>query len=444
MSTVNIPRSDGLIPRAMNRRSLLTWGSAAVGMAAFGPALAACSTSTSSSTSGRKELTFACTKQPGSESMQTFVERYNSSQSNYHVTVRELPPPGSNTEVHQQLVQALGRNDGNVDVFSLDIVWVAEFAAAGWTEPMDANIDSTRKTDYFPGVVTALTYDGKLHGVPWATDAGQLYYRTDIVPKASVPTTWQDLVTVSAAAQQSGKAEFGFLWQAKQAEILVCTLVEFVASAGGGILGPDGKTVLIADAPAIEAVTFMRDLMFTSKVSPKDVLSWDEEPSRRPFTAGQGAFLRQWSYIWNVSQDPSQSQIVGKVGVAPLPAFPSGHSAACLGGWQLGVSSSSKNKDGAIDFANWMSSPATQIEYAGIFGNPPTVSSAYASPKLAASQPAFIQLKDVFVGGTPRPVTPKYPQVSLAIQSAVSRALTNGDVENSLKDCATAIKQIVA
>lgn len=436
--------SDGLAQRAVSRRSLLTWGSAAAGLVALGPALAACSTSTPTATGGRKELTFACTKQPGSESMQTFVDRYNDSQSKYHVTVRELPPPGSNTEVHQQLVQALGRNDGNVDVFSLDIVWVAEFAAAGWTEPMDANIDASRKSDYFPGVVDALTWDGKLHGVPWATDAGQLYYRTDIVPKANVPTTWQDLVSLAAAAQSSGKVDYGYLWQAKQAEILVCTLVEFVASAGGAILGPDGKTVLIAEAPAIEGVNFMRDLIFTSKVSPKDVLSWDEEPSRRPFTAGQGAFLRQWSYIWNVSQDPSQSKIVDKVGVAPLPAFPSGHSAACLGGWQLGVASSSKNKDGAIDFANWMSSPETQITYAGIFGNPPTVSSAYESKELAASQPAFIQLKDVFLGGTPRPVTPKYPQVSLALQSSVSRALVNGDVENALKDCASQLQRIVA
>ena len=39
---------------------------------------------------------------------------------------------------------------------------------------------------------------------------------------------------------EQDKARFGFLWQAKQAEVLVCDLVEFVASNNGSILGPDG------------------------------------------------------------------------------------------------------------------------------------------------------------------------------------------------------------
>ncbi len=439
----NITASDAA-RRGVSRRSFLGLGAATLGVAALAPVLAGCGGSSTGGRNGRKEVTFACTKQPGSESMQTFVDRYNDSQGTHHVTVRELPPPGSNTEVHQQLVQALGRQDGNVDVFSEDVIWVAEFADAGWTEPMDGHIDADRLADYFPGMITALSWKDTMHGVPWAVDAGQLYYRKDIVPEASVPTTWADLVTVAAAAQESGAADFGYLWQAKQAEILVCTLVEFIASAGGGILGPDGTTVLIGDDPAVEAVQFMRDLIFDSGVSPEDVLSWDEEPSRRPFTAGQAAFLRQWTYVWNVAQDAEQSEVVDKVGVAPLPSFPGGSSAACLGGWQLGVASSSENKDGAIDFANWMSSPATQVEYAGIFGNPPTLSSAYESAELAQSQPGMVQLKDVFAGGTPRPVTPKYPQVSLAIQSAVSGALTTGDVESALRDCATEIERIVS
>ena len=43
------------------------------------------------------------------------------------------------------------------------------------------------------------------------------------------------------------------------------------------------------------------------------------------------------------------------------------------------------------------------------------------------------QLKDVFLGAIPRPVTPKYPQVTLVLQSEVSRALTNGNVKEALQ-----------
>jgi multiple sugar transport system substrate-binding protein len=238
--------------------------------------------------------------------------------------------------------------------------------------------------------------------------------------------------------------QYGFLWQGKQAEVLVCDLVEFVGSAGGSILAADGKTVQIADPAAVTGVQFMYDTMNKAKISPKDLLSWDEEPSRRPFTAGQAAFLRNWSYVYAIAQDPAQSKVVDKVAVAPLPAFPGGKSTACLGGYQFGVSASSKNKEAAVEFVKWMSSPATQLKFATEVGLAPSRSAVFDDPELAKANPFMVKLKDVFVGGAPRPVTPKYPQVSLALQSGVSRALSSGDVQGALTQAKNQIEQSVA
>jgi multiple sugar transport system substrate-binding protein len=184
-------------------------------------------------------------------------------------------------------------------------------------------------------------YSTLIPPTPWFVDSGMLYYRKDLLDGAGiqVPTTWDQLTSAATTLTSSGKAKFGFLWQGKQAEVLVCDLVEFVGSAGGSILASDGKTVAINDAAATKGVQYMYDTMNSRGISPKDLLSWDEEPSRRPFTAGQAAFLRNWSYVYTIAQDPSQSQVVDKVGVAPLPAFPGGKSTACLGGYQFGVSS---------------------------------------------------------------------------------------------------------
>lgn len=200
------------------------------------------------------------------------------------MTYRELPPPSSSTEVHQQLVQSLSRGDGSVDVFTQDVFWIAEFANAGWA-------------------------------LPWFVDSGMLYYRKDLLDGAGiqVPTTWDQLTSAATTLMSSGKAKFGFLWQGKQAEVLVCDLVEFVGSAGGSILGSDGKAVAINDGAGTKGVQYMYDTMNSLKISPKDLLSWDGEPSRRPFTAGQAAFLRNWSYVYTIAQGPSQSQVVDKV-----------------------------------------------------------------------------------------------------------------------------------
>jgi multiple sugar transport system substrate-binding protein len=435
-------------PTPFSRRDLLRLGGVALGAAAAAPILSACGSPNSggASSGGKAELTFASAKFYGKSNIGAIVEEFNNSQSKTRVTYRELPPPSSSTEVHQQLVQSLSRGDGSIDVFTQDVIWIAEFAGAGWALPLDDYVDAATKAEYFHGLIEACTYQGKLTALPWAVDSGMLYYRKDLLDSAGieVPKTWDELTTASKTLMGDGKVQYGFLWQGKQAEVLVCDLVEFVGSAGGRILGPDGKTVQIADAAGQKAVTFMYDTMNSLGISPKDLLSWDEEPSRRPFTAGQAAFLRNWAYVYPIAQDPKESKVVDKVGVAPLPAFSGGKSSACLGGYQYGVSASSRNKEAAVEFVKWLSSPPIQLRFATDVGLAPTRPAVFDDPALKKANPFMVQLKDVFTGGTPRPVTPKYPQVSLDLQSGVSKALSSGDIAGNLTGAQQALQQRLA
>jgi multiple sugar transport system substrate-binding protein len=272
-----------------------------------------------------------------------------------------------------------------------------------------------------------------------------LYYRKDLLDGigAKAPETWDELINASKNLTGSGKAKLGFLWQGKQAEVLVCDLVSFIGSNGGTILQPDGKTVAIADEPAVEAVQMMHDFIKKEQITPEDVLSWDEEPSRRPFTSGDAAFLRNWSYVWKVAQSPTDSSVVDKVGVSPLPHFPNRQSAACLGGYQYGINASTKNREAAVDFVRWMSSPETQLRFATQLGLCPTRATVFDDPQIAKEQPFMQPLKSVFIGAIPRPVTPKYPQVTLILQSEVSRALTSGNVKSALQTARDKIQNLV-
>ena len=395
---------------------------------------------------GPTEITFASAKFFGKQTIADIAESYNKAQDKVRVMYKELPPPSSSTEVHQQLVQQLARRNGEPDVFTQDIIWIAEFADAKWALPLDEYFNSDAMKDYFPGMVQACTWQGKLTALPWFVDSGMLYYRKDLLAdlNARAPETWDELIDAAKQLTSSGKSKLGFLWQAKQAEVLVCDLVSFIGSNGGSILEPDGKTVRIAEEPAVEAVQLMHDLIRKYKVSPEDVLSWDEEPSRRPFTGGDAVFLRNWSYVWKVAQNESESSVANKVGVAPLPHFPGKKSAAALGGYQYGVNAHSKNREAAIDFVRWMSSPETQLQFALQLGLCPTRPSVLADPKVGQEQPFMRQLKDVFVGAIPRPVTPKYPQVTLVLQSQISRALTTGEVKAELAAAKAKIQTIVA
>jgi multiple sugar transport system substrate-binding protein len=393
----------------------------------------------------KAEITFASAKFFAKDSMNEVIEKYNASQNAVHVSYTELPPPSSSTEVHQQLVQMLASGSGTPDVFTQDIVWIAEFAQAGWALALDEHFSADDMKAYFPGIVQGCTWDGKLTAHPWFVDSGMLFYRKDILEKlgAGVPETWDQLVE-TAAKGIGGDTKFGLLWQGKQAEVLVCDLVSFVGSNGGSILAADGKTVKIADAEAKAAVQLMYDTIAKHKITPADVLSWDEEPSRRPFVGGQSVFLRNWSYTWATAQDKAESQVVDKVGVAPLPHFPGKSSAACLGGYQYGINAASKEQNAAVDFLKYLAKPETQLHFAVSQGLAPTRQDVFDSAELGKANPFMQSLKSVFVGALPRPVTPKYPQVSLVLQSSVSKALSTSDVDGALSAAKDEIDQILA
>lgn len=413
-------------------------GAAALGVApAFGirPARA----------QGRAEITFASAAFFGKETFGDLCKTFNESQDRISVKYIELPPPSSSTEVYQGLVQQLARRTGTPDVFSQDVIWIAGFAAAGWALPLDEYFPADKRKDYFAGTVTACTYQDKLTALPWFLDSGMLYYRKDIVEKhgGKVPETWADMAKMAAAAQGAGDAKFGYLWQGKQAEVLVCDAVEIITSNNGSILAPDGKSSLIGEKAAVEAIQFLHDTINTTKISPQNVLSWDEEPSRQPFTSGEAMFMRNWSYVYPIAQDPKASQVVDKVGVAPLPHFAGGKSAACLGGYQLGINANSKQREAAVAFLTWLSSPETQQRIALNFGLAPTRPALFQDAKIKQEQPFMASLESVFTGATGRPVTPEYAKVTLALQSGISKALVSGNVQAELSACADQINKIV-
>lgn len=393
----------------------------------------------------RTEISFASASFFGKEGLGDLVKAFNELQNRITVKFIELPPPSSSTEVYQDLVQQLARRNGTPDVFSQDVIWIAGFASAGWALPLDEYFPKDKRADYFPGTVAACTYGGKLTALPWFVDSGMFYYRKDLVEKhgGKVPETWADMATMAAEAQKAGDAKFGYLWQGKQAEVLVCDAVEIIASNGGSILSADGKSSVIGDDAAVAAIQFLYDTINKTKISPQNVLSWDEEPSRQPFTSGEAMFMRNWSYVYPIAQDPKASHVVDKVAVAPLPHFAGGKSSACLGGYQLGVNANSKKREAAIEFLTWMSSPETQTRLALNFGLAPSRPAIFQDAKLKAEQPFMASLQNVFTGATPRPITPQYAKVTLALQSSISKALVSGNVKAELQAAAAQINKIV-
>jgi multiple sugar transport system substrate-binding protein len=339
------------------------------------------------------------------------------------IRVEDETLPASTDEQHQFYVLNLEGKSSDFDVLSMDVIWVPEFARAGWLRDMSALIPEKERGDFFPGPLRAVTYESSLYAVPWYIDAGLLYYRKDLLKKYGYapPKTWHDLVEIARHITDREPDLYGFIWQGKQYEGLVCNVLEYLWSNGGDVVR-NGRVVINSPENAA-ALTFMRNLIVKSRVTPPLVTTAIEEPTRHLFGSGRAIFMRNWPYAWNVFQREG-SPVRGRIGMAALPSFPDHDPASTLGGWQLGVNRHSKNPDAAEKLVRFLTSPSAQKELALTTGYKPSRTILYTDPDLLREQPFIASLYGVFLKARPRPVTPYYMMITQVMQPEFSAAVS--------------------
>ncbi|MHB8843782.1 MAG: ABC transporter substrate-binding protein [Nitrospirota bacterium] len=356
------------------------------------------------------------------------------------IRVKEEILPASTDEQHQYYVINLEGGSADFDVLSMDVIWVPEFARAGWLLDLSDQFGPGEESAFFPGPMRAVTANNGIHAVPWYIDAGVLYYRKDLLEKYGrpVPRTWYELVETAKYITGKEKGLHGFIWQGRQYEGLVCNALEYIWSNGGEVL-ENGRPVI--DSPRnAEALRFMRDLIKKHGITPPLVATAIEEPTRHIFGSGKALFMRNWPYAWNIFEKKG-SAVRGKVGVAPLPFFPGNRTASTLGGWQLGVNRFSRQPEAAKRLVRFLSSPTAQKTLALTIGYKPTRMALYKDPDLVRQQPFMASLYGIFLDARPRPVTPYYLMITQVLQPEFSAVVAG--IKSPEAALASAQKQVL-
>jgi len=348
---------------------------------------------------------------------------------NPNVTIEVFDSPDAVQDRLAVYLQYLNAKSPEIDIYMIDVIWPGDLAE----HLIDLNkygLGEAAK-DHFPRIVENNTVDGALVAMPWFTDAGLLYYRTDLLDKYgySPPKTWDELEETAAAVQEgeraAGNADFvGFVWQGNAYEGLTCDALEWIASSyGGTIISPD-KVITVNNENAIAAVD--KAAGWVGTISPKGVTAFQEEEARNMWQGGNAVFMRNWPYCYSLSMGEN-SAVVDKFDVCPLPSIDGKGGAAALGGWQLAVSKYSENPEVAADVVKFFTNYESQKTKAIELSQNPTIMALYEDEDVLAASPFFGSLYDVFINATPRPSTataPNYNAVSVAFFQAVHSVLT--------------------
>jgi multiple sugar transport system substrate-binding protein len=337
----------------------------------------------------------------------TVIDNFNKANPKANVKLLELPEAADDQRRLQ--IQRLRAKSSECDVLGMDVIWTAEYAAQGWLKDVSDYI-SQNGDKFIKSTVDTTDYNGKNWGVPFNSNAGFIYYRTDQVKEA--PKDWESLYK---EAQQND----GVVYQGFRYEGLTVDFLELLYSKGGSIVSDDGKQATADSQEVKDVLTFMADGI-KNGAAPKAVTTYKEEEARRAFESGNATFMRNWPYAYALDK---KSKIGDKFDIATFPGFAGQQGAGVLGGYNLGISAYSKNPAGSLAFIDFATEPDQQKIMATEASLPPTVSATYDDPAVKKAMPFADQLRTAIEQAKARPVSPVYPQISEAVFNNVYDAL---------------------
>jgi multiple sugar transport system substrate-binding protein len=379
---------------------------AALALAATG--LAACGGGSDSSDS--RELTFFVAIQPGGTIEEVSKRCSKESGGKYTITPEFLPTDA--TQQREQLVRRLGAEDPSIDIIGMDVIWTGEFANAGWVEEWTGPLKGQVTESVFPNVIETASFEKGLYAAPFNTNTQLLWYRKDLVK--TPPKTWDEMIEQAEGLKEAGSIQV----QANRYEGFMVLANALIESAGTEILsGPEA--VDLEEGPTEKALEVLGKLA-RGGAAPPSLSTSDEDSARLAFEAGESAFMTNYTFAYASAQ--AEAPDIGKVmGYARFPEVePGTPSKPPLGGFNLAVSAFSENQDVAFEAAACLAGKESQKTAVELDGLPPSRSDLYTDKAVTKAYPGFAQLvKESIENSGPRPTTPAYQDVSLAVQRSL-------------------------
>ncbi|GAA2805831.1 ABC transporter substrate-binding protein [Saccharopolyspora taberi] len=381
---------------------------------------------------GRGPITFA-TGKDDTGATPRIVAEWNRTHPGEPVELIELPASGD--DQRQQMIQNAQTKSDAFSVLDLDNVWTSEFAAHRWIVELPK--EQFDLPAFVPPNLETAHYRGRLVAVPATSDGAMLYYRKDLLDRVGAvpPTTWDEMRQVCDRVRTLPEAAgmSCYIGQFEKYEGLSANFAEAINSAGGQIVGDDGRPRV--DTPEARRGLDFLVQGFRSGTIPKEAIAFKEPESRRAFQEGGVVFSRWWPSQWsNLSKTDGSSAVAGKFAVAPLPGA-DGSGVSSLGGHNLAISAYAENKATALDFIKFRTGEQQQKVMLDRGSFAPTLSSVYDDPALRAKFPYLPVLKESILGAEPRPRVVDYGEVTQAVQDEVYDALRGAKTsEQALAD----------
>ncbi|WP_424769400.1 ABC transporter substrate-binding protein [Paenibacillus sp. sgz302251] len=358
------------------------------------------------------------------------------------VEFQEVP----HDNMHERLIMEATAGTGAIDIFQTDQPWISEFAKQGFLEPLDERLTDAEKNEFAPSALETVKYEGKIYGLPYLVHTPILYYRTDLFEQAGLtkaPETWEEFRDYAKKLNVNGVS--GTLVEGKQSGEPVTHLLDRFLQAGGKVL--DGDKVVLDSPENVNALNYMLAIQHEDKTSPEGAVSYDNADAHNMFMQGKVAMVINWPYMYTLANDPEASKVSGKFAVALQPA--GAEKTSAIWSWGHGISSSSKNKDAAMEFLKWATEKEVLERFGKHFINPvvkPAAVDMLNSDSEVSEQDkkAIAIMSEAVEYGQNVTTTPVFPAIQERLALALSKVMIKQSTpEEELKAAQKDIESIL-
>jgi multiple sugar transport system substrate-binding protein len=316
-------------------------------------------------------------------------------------------------QTREKTLLDMSSRTGRFDVFTVDIMWLAEYAAAGYLEPVAKYLNSPDLTaegydvdDFIPRVYAGTgVYNDIMYNVPYDCGTVGNMFRADLIESAGqkVPGRFDGSFTaarmreICGALNDASKGMAGFVlgpqrwfWGWMFTPYLYAW--QDPAKTGNEFVDPDWNVTIDNEAnlAALEFYLGLRDF------TPKDDLNFGYGEQLAVYQQGKAAGSITYSGFIGAHYEDKSLPIAGRNVALHTPIGPAGRTDPFFGSWGLSVSVDSKNKEAAWTFVQWITHK-DRLTKAAIGGAPAVRHSTFRNADFQAAQPWTAALYEFFV-----------------------------------------------
>lgn len=295
---------------------------------------------------------------------------------------------------------------------------LGQLAASRMVVPMDQYLSSDYINSTFtPAAAKAVTYNGKIYGVPETTEAITIMYNKKLVKDTDMPKTTDDMLNFAKTYQQKNPGKYGIVWPTEDAYFNAPWFYGF----GSNYVTEDG-TVGVNSAKSLEAAQFISSFR---PYMPKQI-SYDIASSL--FTENKAAAIINgpWSYADYATKAKMD------IGFAQLPTIAGSNTPATpfVGVKSLWMTKIAKDPATVADIMKFYTNKDNQLSMIKATSEIPA-NAAAAADKTVTENVAISAYSAQVKVGVPLPNTPYMSALWKPVQDALTAVWSGSQSVNA-------------